>query len=89
MTANLAHAADQAIRSKGQLTAGNASNATEHGGERMYKVEYFSIENNCWVRSSMHRNEMSAVANWEVLVQGGKVARIIHEGKIIMSSEVL
>lgn len=55
----------------------------------MYKVEYFSIEDNCWVSSSMHRNEMSAVANYEVLVQGGKTARVIYEGKIIMSSEVL
>jgi hypothetical protein len=55
----------------------------------MYKVEYWSNEDNYWIKSSMHRNEVSAIVNWEVLVQGGKIARIIHEGKIIRSSEVL
>jgi hypothetical protein len=55
----------------------------------MYKVEYWSNKDNYWIKSSMHRNEVSAIVNWEVLVQGGKIARIIHEGKIIRSSEVL
>lgn len=55
----------------------------------MYKVEYWSDADNYWIKSSMHRNEVSAIVNWEVLVQGGKIARIIHEGKIIRSSEVL
>ena len=55
----------------------------------MYKVEYWSDEDNFWIKSSMHRNEVSAMVNWEVLVQGGKIARIIHEGKIIKTSEVL
>lgn len=55
----------------------------------MYKVEYWSDEDNFWIKSSMHKNEVSAVVNWEVLVHGGKTARIIHEGKIIRSSEVL
>ena len=48
----------------------------------MYRVEYFSVEYNCWMKSSTHRNEVSAVVNMEVLAQTKK-ARVIHEGKII------
>jgi hypothetical protein len=49
----------------------------------MYRVEYFSVKDNSWVKSSYHRNLEHAEVNMEVLVQGGKKARIIHNGKII------
>jgi hypothetical protein len=49
----------------------------------MYRVEYFSIKDNSWVKSSTHRNEDSATVNMEVLAQTKK-ARVIHEGRIIL-----
>lgn len=53
----------------------------------MYRVEYFSQELNCWIKSSLHKNEDSATVNMEVLIQGGKKARVIHNGRIIAKGE--
>ena len=53
----------------------------------MYRVEYFSIKDNSWVKSSTHRNEEHAIINMDVLVQVGKSARVIHEGRIIAKGE--
>jgi hypothetical protein len=49
----------------------------------MYQVEYFSIKDNSWVKSSTHLNEEYAIINMDVLCQRGTAARIIHNGKII------
>lgn len=53
----------------------------------MYRVEYFDLKDNTWCKSSTHRNEEHAIINMEVLIQGGKKARVIHEGKIIAKGE--
>ena len=53
----------------------------------MYRVECFSQDLNCWTKSSLHKNEENAIINMEVLVQGGKKARVIHNGKIIAKGE--
>ena len=53
----------------------------------VYRVERFSITDNSWVKSSTHRNEEIAIVNMEVLIQGGKAARVIHKGRIIAKGE--
>lgn len=54
----------------------------------MYKVEFWSDEDNGWIQSSFHRNLDHAQINVQVLLQGGKPrARIITHGKIIEQTE--
>lgn len=53
----------------------------------IYRVEYFSVTDNSWVKSSTHRNEEYALVNMEVLILGGKTARVIHNGRIIAKGE--
>jgi hypothetical protein len=52
-----------------------------------YRVEYFDIADNTWQMSSTHRNKDYAVVNMAVLIQGGKAARVICDGKIVAEGE--
>jgi len=49
--------------------------------QHYYYVEY--IDGAEWVRKSKHINPIAATANFEVLAESGKHARIIYQGKII------
>lgn len=53
----------------------------------MYRVEYFSKTSNTWVLYSSPKNFEYAALHADLLTKRGDIYRIIHDGKVVDSSQ--
>ena len=53
----------------------------------MYRVQFWSLNDNCWVQHSTNNTRIKAMKELYFLESTHKKVRIIHEGRIIAESE--
>jgi len=53
----------------------------------MYKVQYWSLNDNSWVQHGVYSTRIMAMTELFFLESTHKLARIIHNGRIIAESE--